>query len=73
MLTPPTFERVDVLFQSLLDVAQSAEFDSKGMRLLSKISTALSNLSLASSGRGLNWTSPDIPQDMIQVTKLSQS
>ena len=65
--TSPSLERVDGLFQSLLEFAQSAEFDSKGTRLLSKVSSALSDLSMASCGRGLNWTTPDVPSDMIQV------
>lgn len=63
----PAFERVDSLMQRLVDAVQQGGFEDRGTRLLSKISNELSVLQLSSCGSEVNWESPDVCQELMQV------
>ena len=74
-LAKTEIDRIDALFQRLLDAVGKGEFPEKGQRLLSKISTTLSS-SFADSdvsvpGRELNWDTPNVSQSLLQVSAAS--
>ena len=74
-LATPVIERVYAQFQRLLDVVSKGEFPEKGQRLLSKLSTSLSSsfadTDVSIQGRELNWSAPDISQNLLQVSTAS--
>jgi hypothetical protein len=65
-------ERIDALFQRLLDAVSKGEFPDKGQRLLSKLSTSLSSSfadsDVSAPGRELNWDAPNVSQNLLQVS-----
>ena len=67
-------DRIDALFQRLLEVMSKGEFPEKGQRLLSKISTTLSSFAdsdVSVPGRELNWDTPNVSQNLLQVSTAS--
>lgn len=73
-LAKTEIDRIDVLFQRLIEAVGKGEFPEKGQRLLSKISTTLSSFAdsdVSVPGRELNWDAPNVSQNLLQVSAAS--